>query len=73
METIELVERLNQAQSAVLKGETQIWRQRDIVARLEQIGGNTGEALVLLNALVERQCRYQTKLASIVREFLEDC
>jgi hypothetical protein len=72
MEANGRIERLNRAQNAVLKGETQIRRQRELVTRLEQAGGNTRQARALLNALVERQCKYQKELASIIREFQED-
>ena len=69
MQDADWVERLDRAQRAVVKGETQIRHQRALVDRLERNGKNASAARALLRAVAERQCGYYTILASVIRDF----
>jgi hypothetical protein len=69
MQIGELAERLETAQRAVAKGDTNIQDQRDLVARLKEAGVDAGEARQELDSLLKHQTVRHQNLANIMRLF----
>jgi hypothetical protein len=64
-----LTERLDRARRAVAEGETQIERQRVLIARLEQAGQDISEVRTLLDTLAKRQAERIHNLTAVMREY----
>jgi hypothetical protein len=69
MELAKLADQVERARRAVAEGDASIQNQRDLIARLKMTGVDTGEARLVLDALVKRQAERQQNLAMIVRQF----
>ncbi len=69
MELAKLAERLERARRAVAEGDASIQHQRDLIARLKEAGGDTGEARLVLDALLKRQAERQQNLAMVIKQF----
>ena len=69
MKRAELADRLERAQRSVVEGETDVERQRDVVADLENAGDDTTEARALLDIMLKRQAERLRNLAEVMRQY----
>ena len=69
LDSTESAERLEKARRAVAEGETIMQDQRDLLARLENLGVDTSEARAVLDTLAKRQAGRLENLAYLMRQF----